>query len=369
MEIETGRRREVMEPGLLQELIEELKCLRRETAGYTYLFKVPPEDVEEFEEDLEAGRVESLQLKFSDHGFVVSERATITKERDTWILADLRFSFQIIKDKNELIVYGKKKGIPLDYELKYESGIQTITTATTQPDTIGTYPPDESYPNKELVRERSRSEIYPLGRNAPYLWVKNEGPGNLYILSTTNGVEWGYAETILSQNEVRVFENVYALALRTDVADTQYHASEYKIITGQINISKVIPSVVHTTVYDFSTTINSGARSPDTNITGLYSNKIKIVGVAVSSESDTDWRVKFYSQDTFDGAGYDSNTFIGNVEITALSAEATGNYVGDVETDLYYVDSDTSKELHVILENSGANNSKAYLTILYLNVE
>lgn len=362
--IETGIRKEVTEAELLQEMIDELRRLRREVAGYKYLFTVSGEEVEEFERDIVEGQVESLQLKFQQHFVLLTEKVHITEELNGWKLDDLRVTYLVIKETlTELVVYGKDKPMPADYRLEYDSGLQTITTATAQPGTIGTYPPIENYPNIEPVRERTQSELYPHGRNAPVLYVVNDGPGNLYVLSSTEGIAWG-GESLVRPAERFAFHNVYALGLRTDVDNTKYRASEYPILP-----SRITEAIVYTTVYDFSATINAGARSPDTNITGLYSNKTKIVGVAISSENDTDWRVKFYSEDTFDGTGYDSNTFIGNVEITILTADATGNYVGDDEMDLYYVDTDTTKELHVILENFGANNSKAYLTVLYVNVE
>lgn len=121
---------------------------------------------------------------------------------------------------------------------------------------------------------------------------------------------------------------------------------------------------------DFSSTINAGARSTDTNITGLKAkDKIKIVGVVISSENDTNWRVKFYSRDSFDGTTYVTNTFSGNIEVTSLTANAVGNYEGDCESDLFYQDKDRTKELHIILENSGAVNSKAFLTFLYVKAD
>lgn len=123
---------------------------------------------------------------------------------------------------------------------------------------------------------------------------------------------------------------------------------------------------LYTITHDFSVTIAAGARSSDTNITGLKANKIKITGLAISSENDTTWRAKFYDKDSFDNTGYNDNTFIGNIEVNALSANANANYEGDTESALFYWDTDRSKELHVILENTGAvNTSKAFVTFLY----
>ena len=238
MEIETGRRREVMEPELLQELIGELRLLRREASGYCFLFTVTGDDVESFERDIREGRMDSLQLKFQQHFVLLTEKVRITEERTGWKLDDLRMNYLVTKTSpTELVVYGRDKPVPEERKLKYESGMQTITTATTQPDTIGTWPPDESYPNKELVRERTRSELYPMGRNAVKLYVVNYGPGKIYVVSTTDGVAWNYSESILLEGDLNVFTNVYALAIRTDSANTKYRASEYHIETARISKS------------------------------------------------------------------------------------------------------------------------------------
>ena len=114
---------------------------------------------------------------------------------------------------------------------------------------------------------------------------------------------------------------------------------------------------------DFSVTVAAGARSPDTSITGLQSNKIKIVGVSVSSENDTDWRVKFYSGPTFDGTTYVNNTFMGNIELYSFSDNAAGAYEADAEAELCI---ETANEtLYVILETFGSNTSKALLNVCY----
>ena len=328
MKTEAGKITEESEISLL--LLKELQRLRRESAGYEYLFTVPEEEVAEFESDITEGRVESLRLKFQEHSVLLTERVRITEEQTGWKLDDLRVIYLVVKETpTELVVYGKEKPISEEDRLKYESGIQTITTATSQPDTIGTWPPDENYPNKELVRQQTRSELYPMGRNAPYLWVKNEGSGDIYVLTTTNGIEWSYAESKLSQNEVRVFENVYALALRTDVDGTQYHASEYKVITGQINISKVISG---DTTIDIAPAYWSGRTKAyeDTNFTAAESPRELDVNTALGRNAHD---------------GYLINDGAGNIQI-AFSDDGT-NY-GDNHTieinevmDFHMLDIDT----------------------------
>ncbi len=116
---------------------------------------------------------------------------------------------------------------------------------------------------------------------------------------------------------------------------------------------------------DFSTTIAAGARSALTNLTGILYNKICIVGLAISSEANTDWRIKFYRKDTGVVTTYATNTYCGELEITNLSANATPSYEGDVEANLYYEDKDLSNEIHLIAENIGSVTSKVLITISY----
>ena len=117
---------------------------------------------------------------------------------------------------------------------------------------------------------------------------------------------------------------------------------------------------------DFSTTIAAGARSALTNIVNVGPFiKIYIVGIAISSEANTNWRVKFYSKDTGIGATYDLDTYLGDVEIASLSATAGTFYEGSVECAIPYWDYDGTYEIHMILENIGSVTSKALVTILY----
>jgi hypothetical protein len=121
---------------------------------------------------------------------------------------------------------------------------------------------------------------------------------------------------------------------------------------------------------DFSTTIAAGARSSLTNIPGVLFNSICIVGIAVISEANTDWRIKFYKKDTGIVAAYNSDTYIGDLEITSLSATAGAYFEGSVEASLFYWDADMTNEIHVIAENIGAvNTSKLFLNILYTEAD
>lgn len=121
---------------------------------------------------------------------------------------------------------------------------------------------------------------------------------------------------------------------------------------------------------DFSTTIAAGARSALTDITGVLFNSICIVGVAVISEANTDWRIKFYKKDTGIAAAYNSDTYIGDIEVESLSTTAGAYFEGSMESSIFYWDSDMTGEIHVIAENIGqVNTSKLFLNILYTEAD
>lgn len=121
--------------------------------------------------------------------------------------------------------------------------------------------------------------------------------------------------------------------------------------------------------HTISTTVNAASRSALQNVTGILYNQLRIVGISVSSEYNTNWRIKFYSKDTGIVTAYSDNTYIGELQIVALSSNANSVYEGDVESDLFYIDSDNTNEIHLIAENIGANNSKLYLTIMYTEAD
>jgi len=120
---------------------------------------------------------------------------------------------------------------------------------------------------------------------------------------------------------------------------------------------------------DISTTVAAGARSALTNITGLQYNKLNILGVAVVSEVNTNWRIKFYRKDTGIVSAYNNDTYIGDLEIASLSATAGAYFEGSVEANLFYWDADQTNEIHFIAENIGSVTSKVFVSILYAQAD
>ncbi len=136
-------------------------------------------------------------------------------------------------------------------------------------------------------------------------------------------------------------------------------------LTGIIRNQERVFVITH----DFSTTIPAGSRSLITNIPGVLYNSICIVGVALISEANTNWRIKFYKKDTGIVNAYNTDTYIGDIEITTLSPTANTYYEGSAESTIYYWDADMTTEIHVIAENIGSVTSKLFLNILYTEAD
>ncbi len=100
----------------------------------------------------------------------------------------------------------------------------------------------------------------------------------------------------------------------------------------------------------------------DADITGLDLNKVTIYAVVIISEQQLNFRLHFYSDDTFATASW-----IGFVDLNLVSNGIqignTGKWLLNItpESDslLLYEDEDETKELHIALENLSSEAKKA----------
>lgn len=92
----------------------------------------------------------------------------------------------------------------------------------------------------------------------------------------------------------------------------------------------------------------------DEDLTGLLSNKIRIVGVSLQAKENLSFRVIFWKTDGFDDTDLDLDRFCGEVVIDLPTngyriAGANQYYLDMRGLDLDYEDEDASNELHVSL--------------------
>lgn len=66
-----------------------------------------------------------------------------------------------------------------------------------------------------------------IGRNASKLYVINDGPIALYVVTTPDAKKWSADEAIIYSGESREFYDVYEIRVRTPEADHKYRVTEY----------------------------------------------------------------------------------------------------------------------------------------------
>ena len=105
----------------------------------------------------------------------------------------------------------------------------------------------------------------------------------------------------------------------------------------------------------------------DENLSGLLGNKIRIVGVALQSDQNLDYRVIFWKKDSFDDTDLDLDRFCGEVELDLPTygyqiAGANQYYLDMRGLDIDYEDEDETYELHISLMNLSATGKNAGAT-------
>jgi len=116
----------------------------------------------------------------------------------------------------------------------------------------------------------------------------------------------------------------------------------------------------------FTGAINQNATEEE-NITGLASSKIIINSIAILSDQLLNYRVILFSQDTFDNADLDVDSFWGEIGLDLPSygfqiAGAGKYYMAVTGLNIPYEDKDGSEELHIALQNLSATAKNAGAT-------
>lgn len=113
----------------------------------------------------------------------------------------------------------------------------------------------------------------------------------------------------------------------------------------------------------FTGAITAG-EAEEENVSGLITNRLTVLDVAIKSTENIHYQLLFFSKDTFESTDPDVDTFLGFLD---LDIPADGFRIGT--TGLYYyelssigglvdyVDDDGTKELHVALRAVGTNKS------------
>lgn len=116
------------------------------------------------------------------------------------------------------------------------SSINTKIEKTTPSDTIGTYDrvatittaviSDPKDPTSSVYQRENINNI--LGNNADTIYVYNDGPGLLYAIVSTDGIHYTN-ETLVYEGEVKQYNDVYTIGLRSPTALLNYRVTERNI--------------------------------------------------------------------------------------------------------------------------------------------
>lgn len=105
--------------------------------------------------------------------------------------------------------------------LRYNSGLQTLTTAvTTVPDPDNTTPTNGGYTVIDVA--------IILERKSPELYFLNEGPGVIYVRVLKNKNDSSTNEDIVFEGETKTFYDVFELRIRSTSNNTKYRVTEYE---------------------------------------------------------------------------------------------------------------------------------------------
>ncbi len=110
--------------------------------------------------------------------------------------------------------------------------VVTIPSATSSTELRGVEPSLANYPKREQIHLR-------LKRNAD-VSVVNEGPGNLYIIMSSDGIHWTVDEIKIAPDGVVRLDDAYDIALRTDTDETTFRAIEYLYKCHETLVTKAI---------------------------------------------------------------------------------------------------------------------------------
>lgn len=140
----------------------------------------------------------------------------------------------------------------------------------------------------------------------------------------------------------------------------------YKVRVAEMGVRKIIRPSIVTSDKDshFTTAIAQNAKEEE-DITGLPSSSGFIEAIHLTSDQNLDWDLYFFSSDVQTDTDLDVEKFLGVVTFVASDAKqiaGAGQYYYSTNNCSYpfhefpYIDSDNTKELHVVLVNRNATS-------------
>ncbi len=281
-----------------------------------------------------------------------------SKDNNKSPVSDMTPVIDILKQTNSLLGDIKRGAYNKSVQrLDVYKNINTIPVAT------ATQPTFDQVTNG-ITAGYSREAIYEsLRRNASRIVIRNQGPGDLYVIYSSAGTnEFTTNESYIQEGDSEAFFNVYEARLRSPTANLQYDITETEIPVATTTITRAekIETYNSISTVDFIGAIPINAMITSNITPPLLSNKYTIRGINIQSVQQIDFDLIFFSSAVFDTPGVlDTDTFLDSAELdmTVFPTFRINNLnqwrlaISDLV--ILYEDTDLTNTLHVGLLNLG----------------
>jgi hypothetical protein len=224
-------------------------------------------------------------------------------------------------------------------------------------------PPDDQITNGTAPGYIEEPIHDALRRNADRIVIRNQGPGELYVIYSSSGTnEYTRSESFIQEGDSEAFLNVYAARLRSPTAGLQYDITETEIPVATTTVTRAekIETYYSSSIFDFIAAVPINGMAIANITPPLLANKYTIRGINIQSVQQIDFDLIFFSSAIFDTPGVlDTDTFLDSVELdmTAFPAFRINNAnqwrLAVSNLVILYEDTDLTNTLHVGLLNLG----------------
>jgi hypothetical protein len=261
------------------------------------------------------------------------------------------------RDKDDIIIDLLKKQIPLErtnyYDISSSIGVALDASGTVSAAQNALSNIDDSRYIREQIFDR-------IGLQARILNIYNDGPGTWYIRISYDGQQFS-DEIALLEGEKKTYYNVYELRHRSDTLGLNYRVTELDI-WQQTAVSKAEKIEIYSTDKDLHFTGAIAQNTQETeNLTGLNSNRYKIIGVNIQSDQPLHYRLIFWGSNAFNNTDLDQDSFLDYVDLDMVAGGAAFQinginqyYLNAGDLQIVYEDYDITRQLHISLQNVSA---------------
>ncbi len=211
----------------------------------------------------------------------------------------------------------------------------------------------------------NRENIYLVkGRYSEKIIVKNDGFIPLFVIVAHGTSTTSFSKEVpIYSGEIKTYYNVYALRLRSSVAEHAYRVMEYDL---QFAVEKSeTPETLSSTSSIVGSSFDAALNMYEIqtiHIAGLVANKIKITAINGQSVQPLKYRLIFWSKSTANTTNIDTDMYVTDVVmdftdiLSTFQIDTGGGLVNQYYLDIsgldaLYEDADSTVTLHMSLQN------------------